>query len=183
MEEKQPVTEKTKRSRTDYVLLVLLGLCILGIVIIFCASRVGATAPVAIPEEYSDVGTYTSGVVDSVVWWLDYITLTPWLQALLGILATLISAKLIPLLKAKLGDDAWRRWERALAIIKMLVEAAEQLNKDTPGQGEIKLQWVMDELSKRGIVMDRAAIEAAVYELTNAGWQYQVQIPHTAFEE
>lgn len=88
------------------------------------------------------------------------IDLTSLLQALIGLLSAFITAKLIPWLKAK---TTAQNAEITTALIKTLVFAAEQIFKTD--QGSEKLEYVKQELESRGIVIDDAAIEAAVCEL------------------
>ncbi len=50
-----------------------------------------------------------------------------------------------------------------MSTVKILVYAAEQLYG--AGKGDVKLQYVEDELESRGLKVDIAAIEAAVREM------------------
>ena len=70
------------------------------------------------------------------------IDLTPIFEAILALLATLVTYKLIPWIKAR--------------------TTAEQLYG--AGKGAEKLDYVIKELEARGFTADRAAIEAAVKE-------------------
>lgn len=89
------------------------------------------------------------------------IDLTPILQAVIALLAALVTYKLIPWIKAKTTAE-----QQALlsAAVKTLVYAAEQIYG--AGKGEEKLKYVIDELNKRGFSVDRASIEAEVQKLT-----------------
>lgn len=91
------------------------------------------------------------------------INLTPIFQAIIALIASLITYKLIPLIKAKTTAN-----QRALlnATIRTLVFAAEQLYG--AGNGKDKLLYVKNELVKRGFSIDTAAIEGAVKELLNS---------------
>lgn len=91
------------------------------------------------------------------------INLTPIFQAVITLIASLITYKLIPLIRSKTNAN-----QRALlkATIRTLVFAAEQLYG--AGNGEDKLRYVSNELLKRGFVVDVAAIEGAVKELLNS---------------
>lgn len=85
------------------------------------------------------------------------IDLTPILQALIGLLATLIAARLIPWIKARTTAQ-----QQAMlgAAVDVLVYAAEQLYG--AGNGEAKFQYVADRLREKGLSMDVDTIEAAV---------------------
>lgn len=85
------------------------------------------------------------------------IDLTPILQALIGLLATLITVKLIPWIKAR---TTVQQQELLHTVVKTLVFAAEQVYG--AGHGDDKLEYVIDELHIRGFDIDRAEIEAAV---------------------
>lgn len=89
------------------------------------------------------------------------IDLTPILQALIGLLAALITAKVIPWIKSKTTTQQQILLQ---ATVDILVSAAEQLYG--AGHGPEKLQYVKNELELRGFNIDTAAIEAAVRELT-----------------
>lgn len=92
---------------------------------------------------------------------MNHIDLTPILQALIGLLAALITAKIIPWIKARTTTQQQILLQ---ATVDILVSAAEQLYG--AGHGPEKLQYVKDELELRGFTVDTAAIEAAVRELT-----------------
>lgn len=85
------------------------------------------------------------------------IDLTPILQAVLALLAALITYKLIPWIKTKTTRE---QQELLLSVTSVLVFAAEQLYG--AGRGEEKLDYVVRELETRGFTADRAAIEAVV---------------------
>lgn len=85
------------------------------------------------------------------------IDITPLLEALLGVLAALITMKLLPWLKLRLTAQ---QQELLQATTRTLVYAAEQIFGS--GTGAKKLQYVQDELEKRGFVVDLAVVEAAV---------------------
>lgn len=89
------------------------------------------------------------------------IDLTPILQALIALLASIITFKLIPWIKSKTTTQ-----QQILlnATVGILVAAAEQLYG--AGHGAEKLAYVKNELELRGFTVDTAAIEAAVRELT-----------------
>ncbi len=66
----------------------------------------------------------------------------------------------IPWLKSKTSKE---QQDYLLSTVKILVYAAEQLYG--AGKGDVKLQYVEDELESRGLKVDIAAIEAAVREM------------------
>ena len=90
------------------------------------------------------------------------INLTPILQALIGLLAALITYKLIPWIKSK--TTAQQRANLS-ALIRVLVFAAEQLYG--AGHGEEKLEYVCQQLREQGFEINLPDIEAAVYENFN----------------
>lgn len=88
------------------------------------------------------------------------IDLTPILEAVIGLVAALITVYLIPWIKSKTTVN---QQQKMAALVRTLVYAAEQLyGKD---KGAEKLAYVVNELNKRGFTIDRAAIEAAVHEM------------------
>ena len=90
------------------------------------------------------------------------IDLTPIFQAVVALLAALVTYKLVPWIKARTTES-----QQALlsATVRTLVYAAEQLYG--AGKGEEKLDYVITELERRGFTADRAQIEAAVAEQLN----------------
>lgn len=90
------------------------------------------------------------------------INLTPILQAMIGLLAALITYKLIPWIKSK--TTAQQRANLS-ALIRVLVFAAEQLYG--AGHGEEKLEYVCQQLREQGFEVSLPDIEAAVYENLN----------------
>ena len=89
------------------------------------------------------------------------VDLTGVIQAVLALLAALVTYKLIPWIKARTTAE-----QQALltATVKTLVYAAEQLYG--AGKGAEKLAWVEQELIDRGFTIDTAAIEAMVREMS-----------------
>ena len=85
------------------------------------------------------------------------IDLTPIFQALLTLLAALITAFVIPWLKAK--TTAQQR-EQIAGVYRTIVFAAEQMYGN--GRGEEKLAFVEDWLKGHGYEIDGALIEATV---------------------
>lgn len=90
------------------------------------------------------------------------IDLTPIFEAILALLAALVTYKLIPWIKARTTAE---QQSLLAATVKTLVYAAEQLYG--AGKGTEKLDYVISELEKRGFTADRAAVEAAVAEQLN----------------
>ena len=91
------------------------------------------------------------------------IDLTPIFEAILALLAALVTYKLIPWIKARTTAE---QQSLLVATVKTLVYAAEQLYG--AGKGAEKLDYVIKELEARGFTADRAAIEAAVAEQLNS---------------
>ena len=92
------------------------------------------------------------------------INLTPILQALIGLLAALVSYRLIPWIKAKTTNEQ-QIYIRAL--VKAGVYAAEQIYK-ADGMGRYKMEYVKEFLQDHGYDVDVTEIEAAVSEYINA---------------
>ena len=90
----------------------------------------------------------------------DIIDLTPIIEALIGLLAALITYKLIPLIQAKTTAEQQGMLK---ATVRTLVFAAEQING--AGAGKEKLKYVKPPLQKQGVDVDVNQIEAAVREL------------------
>ena len=90
---------------------------------------------------------------------MTHIDLTPFLQALIGLLAALITHRLIPWLKARTDNE---RQAALSAAIRCAVFAAEQIYG--AGQGAEKLKYAQSALREKGFDVDTDAIEAAVYE-------------------
>lgn len=90
------------------------------------------------------------------------IDLTPIINAIIALLASIITIKVIPWIKAKTTNE-----QQAMlrAAVKTAVFAAEQLYG--AGNGENKLEYVFETLRSQGYVVDRVKIEAAVGEFLN----------------
>lgn len=103
------------------------------------------------------------------------IDLTPILQALLGLLAALVTYRLIPWIKAKTTNE-----QQALirALVKSGVYAAEQIYREE-GMGQKKMEYVREWLRGHGYNVDVTEIEAAVSEYINppATVSYTADIP------
>lgn len=92
------------------------------------------------------------------------IDLTPILQAVIALAAALITAFVIPWIKSKTTLEQQRMMA---AVIQTLVTGAEQLYG--AGNGAEKLDFVLQELEKRGYTADRVEVEAAVHNVLNWG--------------
>ena len=91
------------------------------------------------------------------------IDLTPIFQAILALLAAIITYKLIPWIKSKTNNEQQKLIE---STIRILVYAAEQIYG--AGNGAVKLGYVKKELEARGFTIDDAVIEATVKEMTDS---------------
>lgn len=87
------------------------------------------------------------------------IDLTPIFQAIIALLAALITCKVIPWIKAKTTNE---QQTMLWATVRTLVFAAEQIYG--AGNGRAKLAYVEGALEMRGFKADTAAIEAMVKE-------------------
>lgn len=87
------------------------------------------------------------------------IDLTPILQAVIAIIAALVTYKLIPWIKARTTNE---QQAYIKATVKTLVFAAEQIYG--AGNGSEKYAYVVNALKERGFTVDPDAIEAAVNE-------------------
>lgn len=93
---------------------------------------------------------------------MSNIDLTPVLQALIGLLATIITVKVIPWIKSKTTEQ---QQILLFSTIQILVNAAEQMYG--AGKGPEKMAYVKAELERRGFTVDVATIEAAVRDMTH----------------
>lgn len=93
------------------------------------------------------------------------IDLTPIIEAVIALLAAVITAYAVPWLKAKLGEKKFNEMKNWVVIA---VEAAEQIY-DGVGRGEEKKAHVLAFLKSKGYTIDAAEIdnliESAVLEL------------------
>lgn len=90
------------------------------------------------------------------------IDFTPIIQAIIALLAALITAKLIPWLKAKTTVEQQYKIE---AAVRTAVYAAEQIYG--AGNGREKLYYAQRYLRSHGYDVDVDLIEATVYTLLN----------------
>lgn len=103
---------------------------------------------------------YTTGADPSAA----TIDLTPLLQAALSLAVSLITAFLIPWIRAKYSFE---QRQRIAAAYQTVVYAAEQMFG--AGAGERKLQWAEEQLEARGFSVDRTTLEAEVLKLQSLG--------------
>lgn len=99
------------------------------------------------------------------------VDITPIINAVIALIATLITVFAIPYLKGKISEQKRKRMKE---YIDVAVQAAEKLFPTIDGTklGEEKLKYVADQLSLHGITFDanniyddvRMMIEAAVNE-------------------
>lgn len=91
------------------------------------------------------------------------INLTYIFEAILALLAALITYKLIPWIKSKTTSEQQKMLD---ATVTSLVFAAEQMYG--AGKGEEKLAFVLKGMEEKGFTADRVAVEAAVKMFTEA---------------
>ena len=89
------------------------------------------------------------------------IDLTPLFQAIIALLASIITLKLIPWIKSKTTE---KQQDLLRAAVSVTVYAAEQIYG--AGNGKEKLMYVKGKLAEKGFRVDIDEIEAAVRELT-----------------
>lgn len=90
------------------------------------------------------------------------IDLTPLFQAIITLLATIITGFIIPWLRSKLTLNQEEMLHRT---VRTLVLAAEGIYG--AGFGYEKMKYVKEQLGKKGFTIDEATIEAAVKEYIN----------------
>ena len=84
------------------------------------------------------------------------------IEAVLALLAALVTYKVVPWIKAKTTNE---QQQRIATAVDIAVFAAEQLFGD--GHGEEKLEYAQTWLEEKGFTVSRADIEAAVYRNIN----------------
>lgn len=93
------------------------------------------------------------------------INLTPIITAVIGLLTAIITAFLVPYIKANIEA---KNLESLLKIAKIAVEAAEQIFKES-GMGAKKKEYVEKYLAEHGYTLDSdeldVVIESAVKEM------------------
>lgn len=105
------------------------------------------------------------------------IDLTPIFQALIALLAALVTYKLIPWIKEKTNAT---QQANIRAAVKVMVFAAEQLYG--AGNGKEKLDYVVMRLRQQGINVDTDEIEATVKEYLNNGFTVENEEPEETEE-
>ncbi len=93
---------------------------------------------------------------------MQNINLTPLIQALIAVLAALITYRLVPWIRSK---TTGQQRDNLQALIRILVFAAEQIYG--AGRGEEKLEYVCERLRERGFEVSLPEIEAEVYKAFN----------------
>ena len=95
--------------------------------------------------------------------------LTPIVEAVITLLAALITAFLSPFIKTKVSNE---KYAEIMLWVQVAVDAAEMLYTGT-GRGAEKKQYVLDFLADKGYKLDvnsiEALIEAAVLGIQNGG--------------
>lgn len=102
------------------------------------------------------MGYAESSTAEPVV--MPMINLTGAINAILALLAAIITYKVIPWIKTKTTNEQQTLIE---ATVRTLVFAAEQIYG--AGKGPEKMQYVVDKLKEKGYTVDTDEIEAAVY--------------------
>lgn len=105
------------------------------------------------------------------------IDLTPIINAVIALIAAIISVKVIPWIKAKTTNE-----QQAMlrATVKTLVFAAEQVYG--AGEGYAKMTYVKNGLRNRGFDIDVDEIEAAVGEYINGAHVVEIDAPEQEAE-
>lgn len=103
------------------------------------------------------------------------INLTPIIQAILALLAALVTYRLIPWIKERTTAE---QQNNIRAAVKVFVFAAEQLYG--AGKGKEKMEYVRDRLRENGFDVDIDEIEAAVGEYINHGISFTETIESEA---
>ena len=94
------------------------------------------------------------------------IDLTRIFEAVITLLAALITYRLVPWIKSRTNENQQLMLQ---SIVRTLVFAAEQLYG--AGHGEEKLDYVCKQLAERGYKVDRDEIEASVYCLLHPAFE------------
>ena len=151
-----------------YIGLLMLALVLMSLAIPFMAMAEAAAPepdtptvdvvdPPAIPDLQPAV-VYTTGADPPKV------DLTPLLQAIVSLAVSLITAFLIPWIRAKYS---YEQRQRIAAAYQTVVYAAEQMFG--AGMGDQKLDWAEKQLKAKGFIVDRAVIEAEVRKMQSLG--------------
>lgn len=98
--------------------------------------------------------------------------ITPIMEAVVALLAAVITAVVVPYIKSKTTTDQQRQIN---TWVQIAVSAAEQIYAGS-GLGEEKKTYVIEWLRQHGVTVDAdkldAMIEAAVYDLKNGALIY-----------
>ena len=105
---------------------------------------------------------------------MESINLTPIFQAIIALLAALISCRLIPWIKSRTTTE---QQAQLRAAVRVAVFAAEQLYG--AGKGKEKMEYAMNWLAEQGYAVDSNEIEAAVAELLNVITTREVETVYT----
>ncbi len=97
------------------------------------------------------------------------IDLTPIFQAVIALLAALITYKLIPWIKSRTTKQ---QQENLYAAARIAVYAAEQLFG--AGQGEEKLDYAIAALKRAGYDVDKQLVRETIEEIVNSMTRYPV---------
>ena len=110
------------------------------------------------------------------------IDLTPIFQAIIALLAAIITFRLIPWIKAHANDQ---QRKNLVAAAQIAAYAAEQIYG--AGNGEEKLDYAIAVLRSKGFDLNsetlRAAVEAAVYEINNELIEVDDGVPVLVIED
>ena len=99
---------------------------------------------------------------------MQTINLTPILEALIGLLAAIITYWVVPMIKARTTEAQRATLE---AAVRSAVYMAEQLYG--AGKGKSKMEYALMWLREQGYDVDSRAVEAAVYECINQ-WREEI---------
>lgn len=84
--------------------------------------------------------------------------ITPIVNGLIAVITAVITAFLIPWIKAKTTNE---QQQEILTWVKIAVSAAEQIFKGS-GRGEEKKAYVLDFLESHGMLVDEEAVDNAI---------------------
>ena len=98
------------------------------------------------------------------------IDLTPIFQALIGLFAAIITARLSPWIKSRTTESQQVLMK---AAIRSAVYTAEQLFGS--GHGAEKMDYALSWLREKGFDVDSREVEAAVYEMFNLFREYDAK--------
>ena len=93
---------------------------------------------------------------------METINITPIVQAVIALAATLITTFLIPYIKGKVGEQNMTEF---LRWVEIAVAAAEQLYDST--QGNLKKKYVLSYLRTNGYEVDEDSVDLAIEAAVN----------------